>query len=50
MEAGSDFLMPGARLAFIKLRQVFVEALIFYHFNSKYHIKIETNISGYAIG
>ena len=45
----SDFCTPKARLAFTKLRQVFVKALIFYHFDSEYHIRIETDISGYAI-
>ena len=46
---GSDFLTPGARLVFTKLRQVFVEALILYYFNLKHHIRVEMDISGYAI-
>ena len=46
---GSDFLTSGAKLAFTKLRQVFVKAPIFHHFDLKRHIWIETNISGYAI-
>lgn len=33
-----DFLTPGARLAFGKLKQVFIKALIFYDFDLKYHI------------
>ena len=44
------FLTPEARLAFTKLRQVFVKAPILYHFDLEYNIRIETNISGYAIG
>ena len=39
-----------ARLAFTKLRQVFVKTLIFYHFDLEYYIQIETNVSGYSIG
>ena len=33
-----DFFTFGARLAFIILRQVFVKASIFYHFDSKGYI------------
>ena len=40
----------GARLAFIKLRQVFLKASILYHFNSKCYIRIKINILGYTIG
>ena len=46
----SDFLTPGARLAFTKLRQAFVKALILHHFDLEHHIWIETNVSGYTIG
>ena len=46
----SDFLTPGARLAFTKLRQVFVKALILHHFNPERYIRIEMDTSGYAIG
>ena len=46
----SDFFTPGARLAFIKLRQAFVKAPIFHHFDSNCHIRVETNASGYDIG
>lgn len=35
-EAG--FLISEARLAFTKLKQVFIDILIFYHFDLKYHI------------
>ena len=44
----SDFFIPGAKLVFTKLRQVFFKALILYHFNLERHIRIEINISGYA--
>ena len=47
---GSDFFTPKAKLAFTKLRQAFVKAPILHHFNPKRHIRIETDISGYAIG
>ena len=46
----SDFLTPKAKLAFIELRQVFLKALILHHFDLERHIRIETNVSGYAIG
>ena len=48
-KAGTGFLTPKARLAFIQLRQAFVEAPILYHFNPESHIRIETNASGYTI-
>ena len=44
-----DFLTLGAKLAFIKLRQVFLKAPILYHFDPERYIRIETNASGYAI-
>ena len=44
-----DFLISKARLMFTKLRQVFVKALILYHFDPKRHIRIEINKLGYAI-
>ena len=44
-----DFLIPEAKLAFTKLRQAFLKALILYHFNLKRHIWIETDVSGYTI-
>ena len=50
MVRSSDFLTPGAKLAFIKLRQAFFKALILYHFNPKHYIQIETDASRYAIG
>ena len=47
---GSDFLIPGTKLAFAKLRQTFVKVLIFYYFDPERYIQIEMDISGYAIG
>ena len=46
----SGFLTYGARMAFIKLRQVFINAPILQHFNPEGHIWIEIDVSGYAIG
>ena len=43
------FFIPEARLAFTQLRQAFVKAPIFYYFNLKCYIRIETGMSGYAI-
>ena len=47
---GSDFLTPGAKLAFTELRQSFLKAPILHHFDPECHIRIETDASGYAIG
>ena len=44
------YLTPKARLAFIKLSKVFTKALILWHFDPKCHLRIETDVSGYAIG
>ena len=44
------FLTPGARKALNQLRQAFTEAPILRDFDLEYHIRIETNTSGYAIG
>ena len=46
---GSDGLTPRARLAFTKLRQVFVKALILHHFDPDCHIRIEMDALSYAI-
>ena len=46
----SGFLTSGARKAFTKLRQAFIKAPIFHHFDPERHIRIETDASGYAIG
>ena len=45
-----DFLTPGAKLAFTELRQAFLQAPILHHFDPECHIRIETDVSGYAIG
>ena len=45
-----DFVTPGAKLAFTKLRQTFLKAPIFHHFDPECHIQIKTDVSGYAIG
>ena len=44
-----DFLIPGAKLAFTKLKQAFLKAPILHHFDSERYIRIETDVSGYAI-
>ena len=46
---GSDFFTPKARLVFTKLKQAFVKAPIFHHFDQKHYLWIETNALGYAI-
>ena len=46
----SDFLIPGAKLAFTKLRQAFLKALILHYFDSERYIWIKTDASSYAIG
>ncbi len=48
-QSGS-FLTADARRAFIELRQAFFEASILNHFDPERLIRIETDISGYAIG
>ncbi len=45
-----DFLTPEAKKTFIHLQKAFTEALNFKHFDLKYHIQIETDALGYAIG
>ena len=46
----TGYLTPNTKQAFTQLRQVFTEALILRHFDPECHIRIETDISGYAIG
>ncbi len=46
----ASFLTSKAKKAFTKLRQTFVEAPIQNHYDSKRHIQIEIDASGYAIG
>ena len=43
------FLTFGAKEAFNQLRQAFTKAPILWHFDQEYHIRIETNVSGYVI-
>ena len=45
----SDFLAPGAKEAFTKLRQAFLKAPILHHFDPERYIWIEMDASGYAI-
>ena len=45
-----DFLTPGAKLAFTKLRQAFIKAPILHYFDPEHHIQVETDVSGYTIG
>ena len=45
----TDFFTLGAKLAFTKLRQVFIKVPILYHFDPKRYISVETDVSGYAI-
>ena len=49
-EARTGFFIPEARLAFTQLRQAFVKVPILHHFDPESHIRIETDVSGYAIG
>ena len=44
------FLTSDVREAFNRLRQAFTKAPILRHFNPDCHIRIETNVSDYAIG
>ena len=47
---GSKFLTPNIRMTFNHLYLVFTKTPILWHFDLKYHIWIEINILGYAIG
>ena len=46
----SDFLNPGAKLMFTKLKQALLKDLILYYFDLEHNIRIKTEVSGYAIG
>lgn len=46
----ANFLTFKARVAFIQLRQAFIETPTLQYFKLKCHIWIETNTFGYAIG
>ena len=48
-KAGSSFLTPNTGTTFNYLWLAFIEALIFQHFDPKYHILIEINVTGYLI-
>ena len=52
VKAVGDFhyLIPNAKKAINYLRHAFTQAPILQHFDPKWHIRIETNASGYAIG
>ncbi len=45
----TDFLNPGAKKTFIHLRKAFSKAQILRLFDLEWHIRIETDASGYAI-
>ena len=49
-EDGPKFLTPDARTTFNRLRLAFTEASILWHFDLEYHIWIEIDALGYAIG
>ena len=44
-----DFLILGAKLVFIKLKQVFFKTLILHYFDLERYIRIKTDTSGYLI-
>ena len=45
----TGYLIPSAKRAFTQLRQAFTKAPILQHFDPECHIRIETDMSGYAI-
>ena len=49
-KTGSSFLTSDAREAFNHLRLAFIKASILRHFDLECHIRIETDVSSYAIG
>ena len=50
LNGAMGYLTPNARQVFTQLRQAFNKALILQHFDSECYIRIETDVSGYAIG
>ena len=46
----SGFLISEVRMAFTELRLTFIKALILHHFDTEHYIRVETDVSGYAIG
>lgn len=49
-KAEPSFLISNVRMAFNRLRLIFTEAPILWHFNPKCYIWIEIDTSSYAIG
>lgn len=49
IDIGLRFFIFKTKLAFTKSKQLFIKVLIFYYFNPKYHIQIETNTFKYAV-
>ena len=49
LNRATDYLTRDARQAFTQLRQMFTKVLILWHFNPECHIRIETDVLGYAI-
>ena len=47
---GSDYLAPATKKAFNHLRYTFTQAPVLQNFDLKWHIRIEIDVSGYAIG
>lgn len=45
----TSFLITNAKQAYIQLKQVFTEVLIFSHFDPECHIRIEIDASVYGI-
>lgn len=45
----TEYITLGAKLSFIKLKQAFITAPILHHFDPKCHVRIETDMSDYAI-
>lgn len=43
------FFILKTRLAFAKLRQIFIKATILHYFNLKCHMQIKIDVSGYVI-
>ena len=46
----SNYLTPDTKRAFDQWRQAFTETPIFQHFDLEQYIRVETDVSGYAIG
>ena len=46
----SDYLTSDAKKTVNHLQHAFIQVLIFQHFDPEQHIRIKTDVSGYAIG